>query len=91
MLFIYMLIAIAQLNLRNRFEKTAPERLQLRMWWHPYGTWGTIAGIIAVLVLMGLSPAHAVELWTSAAVAALFLAGYAMKTLLQRRPAAEAV
>jgi GABA permease len=76
MLFIYLLIALAQLKLRADFEKSAPERLQVRMWFHPYGTWATIAGMLGVLILMALSPTHAPELWTSVIVTAVCVAGY---------------
>ncbi len=76
MLFIYLLIAWAQLRLRTQLEATAPERLQLRMWFHPYGTWAAIAGMIAVLALMAVSPAHAIELWASVLVTAICLVGY---------------
>ena len=73
MLFIYMLIAFAQLRLRDRFEATAPERLQIRMWLHPYGTWGAIAAMGGVLVLMSLSEGHRIELWASIAVTLAFV------------------
>jgi GABA permease len=76
MLFIYLLIAIAQYRLRTRFEAESPQRLHIRMWFHPYGTWAAIAGMLGVLALMGLSKDHAVELWTSIIVTAGFLAGY---------------
>jgi GABA permease len=76
MLFIYLLIAIAQLRLRAKFEAEAPERLEIRMWLYPYGTWAAIAGMVAVLVLMGTSEKHAIELWTSVIVAAGFMIGY---------------
>ncbi len=76
MLFIYLLIAFAQLRLRARFEAEAPERLQIRMWLYPYGTWAAIAGMAAVLILMGLSAKHAIELWTSVIVTAAFMVGY---------------
>lgn len=79
MLFVYMLIAIAQLRLRTRFEAEAPEVLKLRMWFHPYGTWAAIIGMGGVLVLMGLSPSHQVELWASVLVSAGFAAGYWVK------------
>jgi GABA permease len=76
MLFIYLLIAVAQLRLRARFEAEAPERLEVRMWFHPYGTWAAIAGMAAVLVLMATSKTHAIELWTSVIVTAGFMIGY---------------
>ncbi len=79
MLFIYGLIALAQLRLRTRLEAEAPERLQLRMWFHPFGSWAAIAGMAAVLVLMALSPAHRAELWTSVIVTAAFAIGYLVR------------
>jgi GABA permease len=77
MLFIYLLIAAAQLRLRARFDVESPERLKIKMWFHPYGTWLAIGGMTAVLILMGLSEKHAIELWTSVGVTLLFLGGYA--------------
>jgi L-asparagine transporter-like permease len=84
MLFIYLLIAWAQLRLRARIEADAPETLQVKMWFHPYGTWAAIAGMVGVLVLMGASKDHAIELWTSVMVTAAFLAAYGVKNALQR-------
>jgi GABA permease len=76
MLFIYLLIAVAQLRLRAKFEAEAPERLQIKMWFYPYGTWAAIAGMAAVLILMGTSEKHAIELWTSVIVTGGFMIGY---------------
>jgi purine-cytosine permease-like protein len=39
--------------------------------------------MVGVLVLMGVSTSHAIELWTSVLVAALFLAGYWVKCRVQ--------
>ena len=83
MLFIYLLIAWAQLRLRAKYEAEAPDKLQIKMWFHPYGTWAAIAGMAGVLVLMGVSATHGIELWTSVLVAAFFLIGYWAKTRLQ--------
>ena len=76
MLFIYLLIAWAQLRLRARFEVEAPGALKLKMWFHPYGTWMAMAGMVGVLVLMGLSPSHSIELWASVLVAAGVMAAW---------------
>jgi GABA permease len=76
MLFIYLLIAWAQLRLRTRFEAEAPAALKLKMWFHPYGTWATMAAMIAVLVLMALSPGRQIELWASVLVTAGFAVGW---------------
>ena len=82
MLFIYLLIAWAQLRLRERFEAEAPEALKLRMWFHPYGTWAAMAGMAGVLLLMALSPGHRVELWASVLVTASFVIAYWFKLRL---------
>jgi len=78
MLFVYMLIAIAQLRLRSRFEIEAPERLQLRMWLHPYGTWAAILGMGSILILMAFSKSR-VELWASVIVTSLFAIAYVVR------------
>jgi GABA permease len=84
MLFIYLLIAFAQLRLRNQIEAEAPERLKIKMWFHPYGTWFAIIGMVAVLVLMGASAKTGVELWTSLLIAAIVLACYGFQRYLKQ-------
>jgi GABA permease len=76
MLFIYLMIAFAQLRLRKQFEAEAPDRLKVKMWFYPYGTWAAITGMAAVLILMGSSDKHAIELWTSVVVAMGFMLSY---------------
>lgn len=82
MLFIYMLIAFAQLRLRTRLERDAPE---LRMWLHPYGTWAAIAGMGGVLVLMALSTDHRLELWASVLVTAGFLVAWKLRSRMSAK------
>lgn len=84
MLFIYMIIAFAQLRLRARFEKDDPAALQIRMWLYPYGTWAAILGIAGVLILMGLSEKSSGELWASLLVTFAFVVAYAVKRQLAR-------
>jgi len=55
-LFVYVLIACAQLRLRARLEKEDPARLKVRMWAYPYLTWLAIAGMLAILVAMAFIP-----------------------------------
>ena len=83
MLFIYLIIAFAQLRLRARFEAEDPSALHIRMWLYPYGTWAAMAGMAGVLLLMGLSDVHASELWASVLVATAFLLAYAVKKRAQ--------
>jgi GABA permease len=78
MLFLYLLIAFAQLKLRAKYEAEAPERLSIRMWFHPFATGFAITAMVAVLAFMGLSPDLANQLWFSLIVAALFLGGFLM-------------
>ena len=71
MLVVYLSIAVAQLRLRRRLEREAPERLTVRMWLHPWATLATIAAMAAVLMAMALTPALASQVYTSALVVAL--------------------
>ena len=57
-------------------EAEAPERLQVKMWFYPFGTWFAIIGMGGVLVMMGLSPTSSKELWASVIVTVAFLIGY---------------
>jgi GABA permease len=51
-LFVYLLIAISELVMRRRLERDNPEALRIRMWFYPWLTYLSIAGIVAVLVAM---------------------------------------
>jgi len=51
-LFVYLLIAISELVMRRRLERENPEALRIRMWFYPWLTYLSIAGILAVLIAM---------------------------------------
>ncbi|MDQ0381011.1 amino acid permease [Amycolatopsis thermophila] len=51
-LFVYAIVAGSQLRMRRALERTAPERLTLRMWGYPWLSWLTLAGTVAVVVSM---------------------------------------
>ncbi|MEU3207484.1 amino acid permease [Streptomyces cyaneofuscatus] len=74
LLFVWALIAASQLRLRAWLEREAPGALALRMWWFPYLTWLTLAGLLGVLVLM-LTDADARPqvLWSAGATALVLL------------------
>ena len=76
MLFLYLLVAGAQLKLRAKTQAEAPERLQIKMWFHPWGTLFAIASMVAVLIFMGLSPDLSEQLWLSLAVVAVLVLGF---------------
>ncbi|MEU1223996.1 amino acid permease [Streptomyces microflavus] len=74
LLFVWALIAASQLRLRARLEREAPGALALRMWWFPYLTWLTLAGLFAVLVLMLTDDAARPQvLWSAGATALVLL------------------
>ena len=53
-LFVYLLVAVAQLRMRRQLEREAPERLKVRMWLYPWLTWLSIVAIVAVIASMAL-------------------------------------
>ncbi|RPK84359.1 amino acid permease [Streptomyces sp. ADI98-10] len=74
LLFVWALIAASQLRLRARLEREAPEALTLRMWWFPYLTWVTLAGLLGVLLLMLTDEAARPQvLWSAGATALVVL------------------
>lgn len=76
MLLLYLMTAGAQLKLRRKYEVEDPARLQIKMWFHPYGTYVAIAAMLVILIAKGLDPAASKELWLSLLVAAAFVGGF---------------
>jgi L-asparagine transporter-like permease len=65
--FVYLLIAVAQIRLRNRLDRDAPGSFTVRMWAHPWLSVLVIVAIVAMLAAMALDPARAPELYASLA------------------------
>lgn len=76
MLLLYLMTAGAQLKLRAQYERDDPARLQIKMWFHPFGTYIAMAAMLLILVAKTGDPAGARELWMSLLVAAAFVAGF---------------
>jgi len=57
-LFVYLLIAFAQLKMRATLEATAPEKLRVKMWFYPYLTYFTIGLMFLILAAMAIIPAQ---------------------------------
>jgi L-asparagine transporter-like permease len=51
-LVVWGFIAVAQLRMRRRLEREAPEKLVVKMWLFPALTWVALAGVVAILLLM---------------------------------------
>jgi len=54
--FIYMSIAVAQIALRRRRERSGEAQPAIAMWMFPYLSYAAIAGMAAVLVAMAFTP-----------------------------------
>jgi MYXO-CTERM domain-containing protein len=80
----YLLVALAEIRLRQQMETASPERLTIRMWFFPYATWGTIAVIVGVLIAMAATPDLQSQFFSSLAVVLLVLGLFAV---LRRRAA----
>ncbi len=57
-LFVYVSIAVSQLRLRARLERSDPASLRMRMWGYPYLTYLALAGMGAILLAMAFIPAQ---------------------------------
>ncbi|NGO78926.1 amino acid permease [Streptomyces sp. YC504] len=70
LIFVWAMIAVAQLRLRRRIEREAPEKLVLKMWAFPYLTWFALAGMAAIVGLMLTDDSARPQLlWSGAATA----------------------
>jgi GABA permease len=76
MLILYLMTSGAQLKLRNKYEAEDPARLQIKMWFHPFGTYIAMAAMLVILVAKGLDPSASKELWLSLVVAGGFAAAF---------------
>ena len=84
-IFVYLLIAFAQLRLRARLERDAPEKLRVRMWGYPYLTLLAIAAMFAILAAMAFIPEQRAPLLFGVVSAAVMLVGYALRRRLGAR------
>jgi AAT family amino acid transporter/GABA permease len=75
--YIYIAIAVSQIRVRRRHEREG-KRSALPMWLFPWLSYLAIAGMLAVLIAMAVTPARAMEFWTSAGTVAVALAAYAL-------------
>lgn len=78
-LAIYLTIAVAQVRVRRAAERAGNPPSALRMWLFPWLSYLAMAGIVAVLAAMALTPARRVEFWASMLSIAIALVGYALR------------
>jgi len=74
-LFIYLLIALGQIRMRQRLEAEG-RVLKLKMWFFPALSYGVIFSIAAVLVLMAVTPGQFIQVALSALSVAVIIAAF---------------
>jgi GABA permease len=80
--FVYLLICLAQIRLRRQRQRAGRPEPALQMWWFPWASYAAIAGMIAVLVAMAVTADTKSQFYVS--VLALAIAALAC-FLVQRR------
>ncbi len=85
-IFVYLLIAIAELRLRARLEREDPARLQIRMWAYPYLTYLTIAGMLAIVLAMAFIPDQRTPLIFGFISLGLLVLAYGARLRFGRKP-----
>lgn len=76
-LFVYLLIAIAQVRLRRRLEREDPDALVMKMWLFPWLSYLTVLGMVLVIAAMAISPDTRSQFLLSVAVLGVLLLAYA--------------
>jgi L-asparagine transporter-like permease len=82
-LFIYMLVALAEIRLRLRLEARG-EVLTLRMWFFPWASYAVIAGIGLVLASMAFTPGQGVQLALSTLSVMVIVAAFYVRRRVGR-------
>jgi len=85
-IFVYVLIASAQLRLRARLERDSPEKLRVRMWGYPYLTWLAIVAMCGIVAAMAFIPEQRSALIFGVASTLAMLLGYGLRRGLARLP-----
>ncbi|MBS0393195.1 MAG: amino acid permease [Proteobacteria bacterium] len=84
-IFVYLLIACAELRLRRRLEREAPERLRVRMWLFPGLTVVAIVTMLGIVTAMAFIPEQRSPLLFGIVSAGVMLGGYVLRRLFDAR------
>ena len=76
MLIVYFFVALAEIRIRRRLEAESPERLTVRMWLFPVGSYVTVGAILAILAAMAFTPSLRGQLLASLALLGLALVAF---------------
>ena len=75
-IFVYLLIALAELRLRARLERESPGRLRVRMWGYPYLTLLAIVAMVGIVTAMAFIPEQRTPLLFGVLSAGAMVVGY---------------
>ena len=81
--FVYIIVAFAQIRMRQARERAGGPEPALKMWFFPWASYAAIAGMIAVLIAMAITPARQKELYVSLLALGIAWVAYA---LVKKRP-----
>lgn len=74
--FIYLLTAVSQIQLRLKRQREGQSEPAIRMWAFPWLSYATCAGLLAVLAAMALTPDMASQLYASLVALTLAVGAY---------------
>jgi GABA permease len=89
-LFVYLIIAISQVVLRRKLERTDPASLGLKMWLFPWLSYATIGLMVTVIAAMALLPSTRSQFLMSGLTLLLILVSYQIRKVLRARKSAAA-
>jgi gamma-aminobutyrate permease len=84
-LFVYLIIAISQVVLRRKLDRTDPESLTLKMWLFPWLSYATIGLMVVVIAAMAVLPSTRSQFLMSGLTLLLILISYQIRKVLRRR------
>jgi gamma-aminobutyrate permease len=84
-LFVYLIIAIAQVVLRRKLERTDPESLTFKMWLFPWLSYATIGLMVTVIAAMAVLPSTRSQFLMSGLTLLLILTTYQIRKFLRAR------
>lgn len=90
-IFVYLLIAFAELRLRRQLERESPERLRVRMWAYPGLTIVAIATMFAIVAAMAFIEDQRLPLLFGLVSALVMLVGYVIRRRAGAAPRPERV
>ncbi|MGA4841908.1 amino acid permease [Streptomyces sp. G45] len=88
-LVVWFFIAAAQLRLRTKLEREAPEKLVVKMWLFPWLTYVALLGMATVFVLMAREEETRTQLYYTGGLTLILIGvGLVRQKLMERREAA---